>query len=369
MSSSSSNSSTSSKPSIYLTVDKRYINLSATGGTEYITITCNDSWYFEVPKEDWCYVIRDKNKLKLIIKENITNINRNCKFKIKATLYNKEEIITINQLGKTNQIPGSQEIKQKGKVKATVSVSRNEVPVSHNKGREKVKVTSSNSNWIIGSYTADWLSLEKENDYLVINYKENKSYNERKYVINLYSSDYSKVTITITQKGKPEVKPSNFVMLNGGFTTLPDYSFGLTYSLVKTSGFYVSALSNFNFKFNADYIADSKTSINGTYPLYSGEKEYTKLTTTVGYVGRLGAPVYLYFGAGYGYRGLFYETVNKDWVEIQGNHCVYHGGVAEFGLMGNIYGFALSLGFSVICDLNNFGNYYPEAKVGIGYCF
>lgn len=162
------------------------------------------------------------------------------------------------------------------------------------------------------------------------------------------------------------VPSKNFFMLNGGFTTLPDYSYGLTYAWVKRAGFYFSAMSNFKFRFNSDYVGDSSGYVNGTYPLYSGKKEYTKITATTGLMIRFCEPLYMYLGGGYGYRGMYYETVGNEWVAIQGNHCIYHGGVGEIGLIGNIYGFSLSLGLSVITDLHN---YYPEAKVGIGYCF
>lgn len=179
---------------------------------------------------------------------------------------------------------------------------------------------------------------------------------------------YDNVQFKVYSYGKTYVPWSNFIMVNGGFTSLPDYSFGLTYALVKRSGFYISVMSNFHFKFKADYVGNSDASVgyNHYYPLYTGEKEYTKLTATVGYIGRLGAPIYLYFGGGYGYRGLFYETENKEWVAIKNNHSIYHGAALELGLMGNIKGFALSLGFSLITD---FRGYYPEAKVGVGYCF
>ncbi len=177
---------------------------------------------------------------------------------------------------------------------------------------------------------------------------------------------YDNVQFKVYSYGKVYVPWKNIIMANGGFTTLPDYSFGLTYARVKKAGFYFSAMSNFNFRFNGDYKGDSSTSINGIFPMYSGKKEYTKITATAGLVVRFAEPIYMYLGGGYGYRGLFYETTNKDWVEIHNKHSIYHGGVGEVGLIGNIYGFSLSLGLSVITD---FKNYYPEAKVGVGYCF
>lgn len=177
---------------------------------------------------------------------------------------------------------------------------------------------------------------------------------------------YDNVQFKVYSYGKTYIPWKNFIIVNGGFTSLPDYSYGLTYAFVKRAGMYFSAMSNFNFRFNSDYIGASDASVGGIYPLYSGEKEYTKLTATTGLMVRFCEPLYMYMGGGYGYRGLFYETVDKEWVAVHGEHCIFHGGVAEIGLIGNIYGFSLSLGFSIITD---FDNYYPEAKVGIGYCF
>ena len=81
----------------------------------------------------------------------------------------------------------------------------------------------------------------------------------------------------------------------------------------------------------------------------------------------MGIPLYTYVGMGYGYRGLFYEAIDNKWFAVEGKHTVYHGITSEIGLIGNIKGFALSLGFSIITGID--GTYYPEAKVGLGYCF
>lgn len=165
----------------------------------------------------------------------------------------------------------------------------------------------------------------------------------------------------------------NFIMANAGLSSSPDYAFGLTYARVKQFGFYVSAMSNFGFKFDSDY--------NGYYdyfgwgfegglgpgPLfYTGEIKYTRLEATVGGVVRMGIPLYAYTGLGYGYRGAFCETANGQWVKYYNNSIVYNGVVFEIGLMGNIKGFAISAGYSMIA---NDDAYFPEAKIGIGYCF
>lgn len=217
--------------------------------------------------------------------------------------------------------------------------------------------------YINGQYTYSSKSLSGDVGYNIKAGKKRivwdvlKDYDEFKY---------DNVQFKVYSYGKTYIPWKNFIMVNGGFTSLPDYSYGLTYAFVKRAGMYFSAMSNFNFRFNSDYIGASDASVGGIYPLYSGEKEYTKLTATTGLMVRFCEPLYMYMGGGYGYRGLFYETVDKKWVAVHGEHCIYHGGVAEIGLIGNIYGFSLSLGFSIITD---FDNYYPEAKVGIGYCF
>jgi hypothetical protein len=76
--------------------------------------------------------------------------------------------------------------------------------------------------------------------------------------------------------------------------------------------------------------------------------------------------IYAYTGLGYGYRGIFGQTVNGKWVKYFNNSTVYNGVVFEIGLMGNIKGFAISAGYSMIA---NDDAYFPEAKIGIGYCF
>ena len=54
-------------------------------------------------------------------------------------------------------------------------------------------------------------------------------------------------------------------MVNGGFSSTPDYTFGITYARVKLGGFYVSAMSNFGFKFDSDYKGNYDGSLYGEY--------------------------------------------------------------------------------------------------------
>ena len=159
---------------------------------------------------------------------------------------------------------------------------------------------------------------------------------------------------------------SNFVMVNGAYAFYPEYAFGITYARVKQYGFYVSAMMNPSVRFQADHYASASGAIDGEYPFYSGKHTSTRISATAGALVRLYIPMYLYAGVGYGYRGLFYETTEHEWVAWRTANTIYHGMNWEAGLMGNIKGFAISLGVS---SITNFSNMYYEAKLGLGYCF
>lgn len=159
---------------------------------------------------------------------------------------------------------------------------------------------------------------------------------------------------------------SNFVMVNGAYAFYPEYAFGITYARVKLYGFYVSAMMNPSVRFQADHYASASGAIDGEYPFYSGKHTSTRISATAGALVRLHIPMYLYAGVGYGYRGLFYETTEHEWVAWRTANTIYHGMNWEAGLMGNIKEFAISMGVSSITD---FSNMYYEAKLGLGYCF
>ncbi|MBR5855428.1 MAG: hypothetical protein IKY87_07160 [Paludibacteraceae bacterium] len=174
-------------------------------------------------------------------------------------------------------------------------------------------------------------------------------------------------SLKIARKERIAAYPwSNFVMVNGAYALYPEYAFGITYARVKQYGFYVSAMMNPSVRFHADHYASANGAIDGEYPFYSGKHTSTRISATAGALVRLHIPMYLYAGVGYGYRGLFYETTEHEWVAWRTANTIYHGMHWEAGLMGNIKGFAISLGVSSITD---FSNMYYEAKLGLGYCF
>ena len=161
------------------------------------------------------------------------------------------------------------------------------------------------------------------------------------------------------------IPKSNFFLLNGAYSTCPQYSFGLTYGHVKRLGWYANVMSNFGFTFSSDYESDANGCINGEYPFYSGNHKATYLSASVGAVVRLHIPVYLYGGVGYGYRSVFYELATGEWTSCKAETASSHGLHWEAGLLCNIKGFALSGGVS---SSTNFDASFFETKIGVG-CF
>ena len=161
------------------------------------------------------------------------------------------------------------------------------------------------------------------------------------------------------------IPKSNFFLLNGAYSSCPQYSFGLTYGHVKRFGWYANVMSNFGFRFSGEYESDAQGYINGEFPFYSGAKKSTYLSASLGAIVRLHIPLYLYAGAGYGYRGVFYELTSGEWASCKTETASQHGLHWEAGLLCNIKGFALSGGVS---SATNFDANFFEAKIGIG-CF
>lgn len=162
----------------------------------------------------------------------------------------------------------------------------------------------------------------------------------------------------------------NFVMLNGAFSTSPDYNFGITYARVSKVGFYVNAMTNFNGRFSADYTFYNWSQFSGgsdwyTIPFYNGNKEFTRLSASAGIVVCLGIPLYAYAGAGYGFRGIYYETADHKWVQ----YSYAHNAVCELGLIGQYKGISLSVAISWTGEHVYGDDNCLEAKIGIGYCF
>ena len=147
----------------------------------------------------------------------------------------------------------------------------------------------------------------------------------------------------------------NFITLNAAYSIAPQMSYGLTYGQVKKFGWFVSAMTNFGFRLKANeweelYSADEA--------IISGNSSKARLSLTGGLLLRLGGPVYMKLGAGYGVRVKCWELSSGGWYEYAPD--TYRGVDLTAGLMFNTNGCAIS------ADVVTTNFKTIEFKLGIG---
>ena len=159
-----------------------------------------------------------------------------------------------------------------------------------------------------------------------------------------------------------------FVMVNyapgfsKGNTT---HTFGLTYGRVKLFGFYVNAMVGTGFHYGHKY-ESYNGEINGVYPFYTGKNSFNHVAFTAGAIVRMVIPFYFYLGLGYGYQSYTKQISSGEWVMMR-NYSATHGLNGDVGFQGNIKGFTISAGYTVLTDYN-YATIH-QVKIGLGYTF
>ena len=146
----------------------------------------------------------------------------------------------------------------------------------------------------------------------------------------------------------------NFITLNVAYSVAPQTSFGLTYGQVKKVGWFVSAMTNFGFRFGAN---EWEELYNVDEAVFSGESSKARFSLTGGLLLRIGGAAYMKLGAGYGARAKCWE-LNGNWYEYTPD--TYRGVDLTAGLMFNTNGCAIS------ADLVTTNFKTLEFKLGIG---
>lgn len=144
----------------------------------------------------------------------------------------------------------------------------------------------------------------------------------------------------------------NFVTLNAAYSVAPQTSFGFTYGQVKNFGWFVSAMSNFDFTgFNT---------IDKSYEeeILTGETASTRISVTGGFMAKIGGPVYVKAGAGLGMIVRACETISGEYVEYTPD--TYKGVDLSAGLQLNLRN--ITIGIDAVTT--NFQ--MTEIKIGIG---
>lgn len=159
-------------------------------------------------------------------------------------------------------------------------------------------------------------------------------------------------------KGKIAMKP--FVVINGGYSIDSQYMVGLTAGQLGQIGWYIKGMMTPSMPQRTDFACNAEGLVGDIMPAYSGMYSTFKCYGAAGITVRLGIPLYLNAGVGYGGRTLYWETRDNRWVKnITGS---YSGPAIDAGLMGTFKHIIISAGVTVIqsnIDLN----------IGVGYAF
>ncbi len=167
-----------------------------------------------------------------------------------------------------------------------------------------------------------------------------------------------------SKKKRKKIKKNIFALYQTPFFT-KEGSMGGMFAIAGRSGVYAKFTSNFTFHKNGLYYVTYKdcTHLGGpSYTTYYHDKNYNShLTATAGYVQRLGIPLYLYAGCGYGYRLLVWRTSSDEYVKITDHS--YNGVATDIGAMFKFKFFTVSAGISSI-DFK-----YSDINLGVGFAF
>ena len=157
---------------------------------------------------------------------------------------------------------------------------------------------------------------------------------------------------------RPVYNKETFAMLNAAYSVAPQTSFGLTFGMQKTWGWYVSVASGLKF----DALGATKEDADGTNDyFYDDNKTTSRLSIHGGAMYRIAKPLSIKLGVGYGIRNLAFTTQDSDCIKIPS---ASHSGLECSAGVHLSFG---KMAFSV--DVLSVGFKYSEVKLGIGYNF
>jgi hypothetical protein len=176
---------------------------------------------------------------------------------------------------------------------------------------------------------------------------------------------------------KQRIYPQKTFLL-ANITTGKTPMYGVTVGQCKRFGWYLSAMSNFNFSALGKEVKDN-ASLDGKIwrsyeyeglsfsvdilPFYSGKSAYTSISASAGGMVKILPWWAFYAGAGYRYSKLLWETNNGDWIKCDES---FSSLLLDGGFLFEIQRFVFSIGVSATIE----GNYDPfVGKAGIGFAF
>lgn len=161
------------------------------------------------------------------------------------------------------------------------------------------------------------------------------------------------------------------LMLNACVSNYKQPALGFTIARSGAFGYYANFMIGLdNMHMGYTYHADADNRLTdgdnaGIIPFYTGKRAYNRLSATAGAMAKMVIPLYLYVGAGYGYKTETRELLNKQWVQAATS--LGHSALVEGGLFARWDNVTLQAGYVLFIGQQN--RLYHEAKVGLGYTF
>ena len=179
-------------------------------------------------------------------------------------------------------------------------------------------------------------------------------------ILNLIDQRIESTTPQETLPPAPVSKGYYFNTLNVSYSNYGDLSYGVAIGNVNRFGWFLSVMSNFNFKgFKSNYTCGNDFLVDGHYPEYTGKTDFTALSAMAGMLVRIVGPLSVRVGAGYGVRNMVYEMVDGKYVKNTDESAegldVSLGAQVKLG----------KLVLSAECVTTSFKIY--EAKIGLGF--
>ena len=145
-------------------------------------------------------------------------------------------------------------------------------------------------------------------------------------------------------EGKPSMR--FFAILNAGYSLDSGINMGTTIGQYGSIGWYLKAMTTFATPQDSEFECDENGYVDGIFPAYSGIASTFKAYGIAGVTIRLGKPVYLNAGLGYGTRVYDWQTADGKWVKnVPGS---YNGLAIDAGLMAKLGNIALSAGTTLV---------------------
>ena len=171
-----------------LSVSKSQISCSASGTTQYITVTSNTTWEVEYPFGVMYSVVRNGNSLTVTIYSTNSTESRTDYFNVKTTDGKLVKKITLKRSGKT--------------ISNSLEVSMSLISCSASGTTQYVTITS-NTSWQIEHPTGNMYSVTRNGNTLTVRINANTSTSAREDYFNVKTTDGRIVKkITLKQSGK-----------------------------------------------------------------------------------------------------------------------------------------------------------------------